>query len=75
MNTNELRRLLMDEAKSRGDMAEAGMIARENGEQLLERFRQFQQPVKASAPPMKAPRSGPSDDTRKKLREKRKKRK
>ena len=75
MNTNELRRLLMDEAKSRGDMAEAGMIARENGEQLLERFRQFQQPVKASAPPMKAPRSGPSDETRKKLREKRKKRK
>ncbi len=75
MSTNELRRLLMDEAKSRGDMAEAGMIARESGDQLLDRFRKFQQPVKASAPPMKAPRSGPSDETRKKLREKRKKRK
>ena len=75
MNTNELRRLLMDEAKSRGDMAEAGMIAAESPEKLIERFQKFQRAAKSSAPPVRGPRSGPSDETRRKLREKRKKRK
>lgn len=87
MNEKELRKLLMDEAISRMNMAEAGIIAREPLEKLVERFkkRSGQQPgtLKSSAvsvqsssrDPIAKNRSGPSDETRKKLREKRKKRK
>ena len=75
LNINELRGLLMDEAKSRGDMAEAGIIAKETEEQLIERFRNFQNLHASEDPPVREPRSGPSAGVRKKLREKRKKKK
>lgn len=72
LNIKELRQLMMDEAKIRGDLAEAGIIARENEEQLIERFVKSQEIQKTSPP---APGSGPSSEIRKRLREKRKKRK
>ena len=79
MDPDELRKLLMDEAKSRGDMAEAGIIARENFDQIIERFQKLREEgrvTKSSGPPpVRNPRSGPSDETRRKLREKRKKKK
>ena len=82
----ELRKLLMDDAKARGNMAEAGIIALEQEEQLIQRFRNFRQsmpPDQRSGPALRdepalqtrPPTSGPSSDTRKKLREKRKKKK
>jgi hypothetical protein len=76
LNEKELRKLLMDEAKSRMDMAEAGIIARESLEELVERFYRnsgFGCQV-SGIRNREGPRSGPSDETRKKLREKRKKR-
>ena len=105
LDESELRKLLMDEAKSRLDMAEAGLIAREPLDRLIERFKRLSgqgewiggqesgsrnqnivqsdqrtvnggrglEPVlsQAGGPP----RSGPSEETRRKLREKRKKKK
>ena len=73
----ELRRLLMDEAKSRGDFAEAGIIAKEKINLLMERFRKLKDPEPEipGRHPGIGTRSGPSDETRKKLREKRKKNK
>jgi len=35
----------MDEARSRGDIAEAGRIALENYDQLVERFQKFRKKV------------------------------
>lgn len=77
LNIKELKQLLMDEAKRRGDMAQAGIIARENEKQLIDRFLKFQELDRPPRPsgPEETPRSGPSAETRKKLREKRKKRK
>ena len=89
LDESELRKLLMDEAKSRLDMAEAGLIAREPLDRLIERFKKLSGqgsvaggqwegiggqeagPVipQAGAPP----RFGPSEETHRKLREKRKK--
>ena len=80
----ELRKLLMDEAKSRMDMAEAGIIAQEPVEKLVERFdflrcqdsgTRCQNLGSRNKEQGAIARSGPSDETRKKLREKRKKRK
>ena len=71
----EMRKFLMDEAKSRGNMAEAGIIAQESGNQLIERFQKLQSFYNSSDPPGQGLRSGPSETTRKKLREKRKKKK
>ena len=78
LNEAELKKLLMDEAKSRGDMTEAGIIA---GESVQDNIRRYYR-LKGSGPGEKIqrtdirdPRSGPSDETRKKLREKRKKKK
>ena len=75
INEIELRKLLTDEAKSRGDMAEAGLIARESFDQLMERFKKLSgsKPEDLMKHPGGSSRSGPSDETRKKLREKRKK--
>lgn len=79
LNPVELRKLLMDEAKSRGDMSEAGIIAQEKIDQLIERFQNLQKEgriiKKTDPPPVRNLRSGPSAETRKKLREKRKKNK
>ena len=77
INELELRRLLANEAKSRGDFDEAQTIQRENFDQLMERFHKLSDPEPEARPlhPGKNPRSGPSDETRKKLREKRKKNK
>ena len=41
----ELKKFLMDEARSRGDIAEAGRIALENYDQLVERFQKFRKKV------------------------------
>lgn len=89
LNEKELRQLLMDEAKSRMDMTEAGIIAREPVSKLVERFEKLSGLFPASGGqksdamvPLRDSgrrdsdvhsRSGPSDETRKKLREKRKK--
>ena len=75
LNIKELHKLLMDEAKSQGDMDEAAVIAKESEEQLIERFRKFQKLCASDDPPERDRRSGPSAETRKKLREKRKKKK
>ncbi|MBQ6518336.1 MAG: hypothetical protein IJI14_06430 [Anaerolineaceae bacterium] len=76
LTPRELKQLLMDEAKKRGDMAEAGIIAAETTNQLIERFKKFQEPERVrGSDPQNDPRSGPSAETRKKLREKRKKKK
>ena len=83
LNEKELKQLLMDEAKSRGNMAEAGIIAAESFEQHLERFmnlqkeRQRLRQNQAASPENKISQkpSGPSAETRKKLREKRRKKK
>ena len=77
INENELRELLMNEAKSRGATDEAQTILRENVGQLVERFYKLSdtEPEVPPRHPGMASRSGPSDETRKKLREKRKKRK
>ena len=75
LNLKELKQLLMDEAKNRGDMAEAGIIAQEDENRLIERFLEFQNfhtPSNLSGPPENRS-SGPSAEKRKKLREKRKK--
>ena len=80
----ELKRLLIDEAKSRRDMTEVSVIAREGLEPMMERFKKLQQDrgISVGSDPggsqqlsQRDPRSGPSAETRKKLREKRKKRK
>ena len=70
---DELRKLLMDEAKSRGNMAEAGIIAAEDLDKLVERWENLMRQGRVQKDPASRPRSGPSDETRKKLREKRKK--
>ena len=70
-----MRKFLMDEAKSRGNMAEAGIIAQESGNQLIERFKKLQSFYNSADPPGRGLRSGPSETNRKKLREKRKKKK
>ena len=77
INEAELRSLLMNEAKSRGDFEEAQTIRREKFDQLMERFHKLKdpEPEVPARHPVTGPRSGPSDETRKKLREKRKKRK
>ena len=77
INEIELRGLLMNEAKSRGALDEAETILRENLEQLIERFHKLSEtePEVPSRHPGMAPRTGPSAETRKKLREKRKKNK
>lgn len=62
--------------KKRGDMAKAGIIAAETTNQLIERLKKFQELDRVrESDPQNDPRSGPSDETRKKLREKRKKKK
>ena len=76
LNLNELRLLLMDDAKRRGDMAESEIIAHENEFQLIDRFQKFQQmPTSVNRKPDSRNGPGPSAETRKKLREKRKKKK
>ncbi len=73
----------MDEAKSRENLTEAGIIATESFEQHLERFKKMNQEERLSQQyPLldkngqnDQKRSGASDETRKQLREKRKKRK
>lgn len=78
MRAKELRKLMTDEALSRKDKSAAKTIAREDPEQLYDRFQKLLQEGrlwKAGDPPPKDPDPGPSADTRKKLREKRKKRK
>ena len=84
LNEKELRQLLMDEAKSRMEMGEAGIIALESVEKLVERFEKLRvQRAMANGQSFgsrikeqgASARSGSSDETRKKLREKRKKRK
>ena len=108
MNELQLKTMLMDEAKSRGDMTEAGIIAHEKLDQLMERFKKLSgrdrgtgedsvtdedgcskrclaSPDRCGAtsfalrhqvPPGNRPHShGPSEETRKKLRGKRKKKK
>ena len=74
INEIELKTLLMDEAKGRGDFTEAGIIARENFDQLMERFHKLQD-AGPEVPTRQPGKAGPSDETRKKLREKRKKNK
>ena len=78
MRANELRKLLKDEALSRKDKAEAQIIDRESPKELLDRFQKLVETGRlwrADDPPPKEPAPGPSAETRKKLREKRKKRK
>ena len=87
LNEKELRKLLMDEAKSRGDMAGAGIIAAESVEENIQRFLKLRDEdsekmkgsnFKAQSSnnvPNREIRIGPSDETRKKLRAKRKKKK
>ena len=90
LNEDELKKLLMDEAKSRGDMTEAGIIAAESVQENIRRFyrikergsRSREQGTKAGdqgacgkGSMVRGPGTSPSDETRKKLREKRKKRK
>lgn len=83
LTEKELKQFLMDEAKSRGNLTEAGIIAAESFEQHLERFKKMKREGKLSqqyALPDDCKnncqqRYGPSNETRKKLREKRKKRK
>ena len=90
LNEVELKKLLMDEAKSRGDMTEAGIIAAESVQENIRRFyrikergsRSREQGTKAGdqgacgkGAMVRGPGASPSDETRKKLREKRKKRK
>ncbi len=77
LNEVELKRLLMDEAKSRGDMTEAGIIAAESAQENIRRFfklKGLEADLRNKEQGAREPRSGPSDETRKKLREKRKKR-
>ena len=73
----ELRKLLMDEAKSRMDMAEAGIIAQEPVEKLVERFEflrcqdsgtRCQNLGSRNKEQGAIARSGPSGETRKELR-------
>ncbi|MBQ6344200.1 MAG: hypothetical protein IJI41_13845 [Anaerolineaceae bacterium] len=91
LGPKELKKLLMDEAKSRGDMAEAGIIAAESIDEDIQRFLKMRghEPgteSQRSGPsqgsdfkvqssnnvPNREIRTGPSDETRKKLRAKRK---
>lgn len=85
LNEKELRQVLMDEAKSRMDMAEAGIIAREPVDKLIERFEKWvgsqqtadsSQSLEVNDRRSTAPgRAAPPDGPRKKHREKRKKKK
>lgn len=83
LTEKELKEFLMDEAKSRGSLTEAGIIAAESLEQHIERFKKMnregrlsqQYPLPDESRRYGQQRSGPSGETRKKLREKRKKRK
>ena len=77
INEIELRGLLENEAKSRGAFDEAKTILGENVDELIERFHKLSdtEPEVLSRHPGMASRSGPSAETRKKLREKRKKNK
>ena len=91
LDESELRKLLMDEAESRLDMAEAGLIAREPLDRLIERFKKLSGQGSVAGGQWEGiggqeagpvipqtggpPRSGPSGETRRKLREKRKKKK
>lgn len=60
--------------KSRMDMAEAGGIAREPVEELVVRYEKLSARFSGQRSAVSS-RSGPSDETRKKLREKRKRKK
>ncbi len=83
MEPGQLRKLLADEAKSRGDFSEAEIIAHEDFDLLMERFRKLRdegriidkKPGTCNMTQADRSRMGPSDETRKKLREKRKKKK
>ena len=75
----EIRAELMSDAQSRNDLAEVRIIAREDEEQLLERYRKYREaqqfPVRPLPAPVRSARPAPDDETRRKLREKRKKKK
>lgn len=67
----ELKKFLMDEARSRGDIAEAGRIALENYDQLAEWFRKFRGQVTGSE--REKGRAGPSSGKKKRKKNKRNK--
>ncbi len=81
MEPGQLRKLLADEAKSRGDFSEAEKISHEDFDLLMERFRKLRDEGRIiekrprSVTQETRPPSGPSAETRKKLREKRRKKK
>jgi len=64
----ELKKFLMDEARSRGDIAEAGRIALENYDQLAERFRKFRGQVTDRE--REKGRAGPSSGKKKRKKNK-----
>ena len=70
----KLNEMLVDEAKSRGDFEEAERISRETEEETLARYDRMRARNGAGGLGSGAC-VGPSDETRKKLREKRKKKK
>ena len=76
-----MREVMIADALTRGDTDKAAAISTENSAKLRKRWERFQaaRPSPREKPEAPAPappsRSGPSDEVRRKLREKRKKKK
>lgn len=70
-----LRKEMIDEAKYQNDEAAVDILKKETPEEILARWHGSHGEVSGSVPPKVPIRPGPSDETRKKLRELRKKKK
>ena len=83
INQESLRKLLLDDAKERGDKDAVLEIQKESPDALAQRLHELSQQARsegssrgaAKKPPAPSSRNGPSNELRKKLREQRKKKK